>query len=119
MTETDTAAPAPARRARKRSGGSRARKKQASQPSAPIRREKSLSLTVVKERQAAAIHKAVLRILWEIGLVVDDQATRALLLAKGCKESEQGRIRYPAELVERRRDSSGLLSARHVGPDLR
>ncbi|MEM7224098.1 MAG: trimethylamine methyltransferase family protein [Pseudomonadota bacterium] len=97
MTEADTATLVKGRR----SGGSRGRKKQASQPSAPPRREKSLSLTVVKERQAEAIHRAVLRILWDVGLVVDDEQTRKLLLANGCNESDQGRICYPAELVER------------------
>ena len=61
---------------------------------------------MVKERQAKAIHGAVLRILWEVGTTVDDQPTRALLLDHGCRETDAGRIRYPAELVERAIESA-------------
>ncbi|MDX1576079.1 MAG: hypothetical protein R3285_07790, partial [Kiloniellales bacterium] len=52
------------RRAGRRVGGSRARAERSKQPAPASRRDKSLTLTAIKEEKAAAIHRAVLRVLW-------------------------------------------------------
>ena len=89
-----------------RSGGRRARRERSSEPAAPQRRDKRLTLTTIREANSAAIHKAVLRVLWEVGATVDDRATRDWLLADlDCREGEDGRLRFPPDLVERALES--------------
>ncbi len=61
-----------------------------------------MTLTAVREGGAAAMHKAVLRVLWEVGAAIDDSQVRSWLIRDlGCAESGDGRVRFPAELVER------------------
>ena len=67
-----------------------------------MRRDKRLRLTTVEDASAAAIHKAVLRVLWEVGAAIDEAEVRAWLIGDhGCRESDDGRLRFPPELVER------------------
>ncbi len=89
-------------RAGRRVGGSRARAERSRQPAAPLRRDKSLTLTAIEDEKAAAIHRAVLRVLWEVGAIVDDGPTKRWLIHDhGCREAEDGRVRFPEDLVER------------------
>jgi len=88
-------------RASRRSGGSRARTERSRQPAAPLRREKRLTLTTIKDAGSAAIHKAVLRVLWDVGATIDDAEVRAWLIrGHGCREAGDGRLRFPPDLVE-------------------
>ena len=57
---------------------------------------------MVRESSAVQIHQAVLRILREVGAIVDDDDTRKLLVHDhGCLRGDDGRIRFPEDLVER------------------
>jgi len=89
-----------------RSGGSRGRRESRADAPPPSLRAKSLQLTLLADSDTAAIHETVLRILWEIGVVVDDRPTRqALLQDHGCRESGSGYVRIPMELVARALES--------------
>ena len=67
-----------------------------------MRRDKQLKLTTIEDAGAAAIHKAVLRVLWDVGAAIDDAEVRAWLIRDhGCRESDDGRLRFPPELIER------------------
>lgn len=93
--------PRAARKSR-RVGGSRARAERSKQPAVPLRRDKSLTLTTIKEEKAAAVHRAVLRVMWEVGAIIDDQPTKRWLIHDhGCREAEDGRVCFPEDLVER------------------
>ncbi len=85
-----------------RSGGARGRRKSRAEPPPTIRPSRSLRVGLLSKSDTAAIHDTVLRILWEIGVVVDDRPTRLSLLQEhGCKESSNGYVRMPIELVGR------------------
>lgn len=93
------------RRSARRGGGARARAERGQAAPAP-RREKALTLTTVREADAAAIHGAVLRVLREVGAIVDDRAVRRWLVHDhGCRERGDGRVCFPDELVERALES--------------
>ena len=65
------------------------------------RKDRNLSLPLLRDRQAGAIHDAVKRILWEIGVVIDHDPIRKLLLeAHGCRLSDQGYVRMPPDLID-------------------
>ena len=89
-------------RASRRAGGSRARTERSRQPAPPLRRDKSLTLTTIKEENAAAVHRAVLRVMWDVGAIIDDAPTKRWLIHDhGCREAEDGRVRFPEDLVAR------------------
>ena len=56
----------------------------------------------MRESSAAQIRQAVLQILREVGAIVDDDDTRKLLVHDhGGLRGDDGRIRFPEDLVER------------------
>ena len=70
-------------------------------------RPRSLTLNVVAPDDARSIHEVVIRVLAQIGVVVEESETRKLLLAQpGCQEDEQGRVRIAGDLVERALEST-------------
>jgi len=65
------------------------------------RKERNVSLSLLQERQAALIHEAVKRILWEVGVIIDHDTIRKLLLENhGCRMSDQGYMRMPPDLID-------------------
>ena len=57
---------------------------------------------MVRESSAAQIHQVVLRILRALGAIVGNDDTRKLLVHDhGCLRGDDGRIRFPEDLVER------------------
>ena len=87
-----------------REPGTRTRRRRERQPRIlnTERRPQALRLTVLDERGAAAVHRAALKILWDLGVVIDDEATRrALLSDHGCLEGAGGYVRMPEDLVGR------------------
>ena len=65
-------------------------------------RERQLHLNVVAKHDTDSIHQVVLRILAEIGIVVEDEATRSMLLSHaGCREGSDGYVQISEDLVER------------------
>jgi trimethylamine--corrinoid protein Co-methyltransferase len=75
--------------------GRRARAQRSREPRIPvqIRRPQGLRLTLFREQDNLAIHKAALQILWDIGVIIDDSSTRELLLRQqGCQEGKDGYI---------------------------
>jgi trimethylamine--corrinoid protein Co-methyltransferase len=65
------------------------------------RKTQALRLTPVNKADAGMIHDAVLKILWEIGVIVDHHPSRKMLVEEfGCREGSDGYIRMPPDLVE-------------------
>ncbi len=92
----------PAAKGERRGGRSRARRERGPKMAPAARTEKDLRLSVIEDGTAAAIHVAVLRILWEIGVIIDDVPTRRMLIDDhGCRQSEDGYVQMPEDLVER------------------
>ena len=89
----------PRRRASSR-GDKISRKAQAG--TASNRKAKSNTLSLVKSEQCALIHKAVKKILWEVGVIVDHQPTLRMLVDEhGCRLGDDEFVRIPPELVDR------------------
>ena len=64
-------------------------------------KDQTLQVRVATETQTAHIHQAVLKILSEIGVILEHDATRELLVAHhGCRLGDDGYLRMPPELVE-------------------
>lgn len=55
--------------------------------------------TTLSNEEIIAIHNATLRVLSEIGILLDDPTAREVLFDNGCW-LEQGKIRFPTDLVE-------------------
>ena len=65
-------------------------------------KDQALRLRLVDQQQVTVIHDAVLKILSEIGVVLEHEATRAMLIADhGCRLGDDGYLRMPPDLVER------------------
>mgnify|MGYP001181099709 FL=1 len=93
MSETAT------RRGKRRGGRNTALARDA-QPAQDLRRTQNLRLPVIGQDKAMAIHNGALRILEEVGVKIDDEATRKDLLENhGCCADEDGYIQIPAERV--------------------
>ena len=89
------------RRGKRRGGRNSALDRQA-QPAQDLRRQQNLRLPVLSHDDAMAIHNGALRILEEIGVQIDDEATRKDLLENhDCRQNEDGYIRIPAARVDR------------------
>ncbi len=58
-----------------------------------------MPLTILSSDEVDAIHRATLRILSEVGILLDEAEARALLLDHGARE-QHGRICLPPDLVE-------------------
>ncbi len=66
------------------------------------RRERHVALPLMDASQLAMIHDAVKRILWEVGVIIDHEATRARLLDEHqCRLGEDGYIKLPPDLIEK------------------
>ena len=66
------------------------------------RKPQALRLTPVGVADAAMIHDAVLKILGEVGVIVDHDPSRRMLIEQaGCREGADGYLRMPPDLVER------------------
>src|SRR5579871_6090816 len=64
------------------------------------RSQKRLRLTVIGDHDAQRIHRAALRVLSEVGVVVDDAATRDMLInCHNCVAADDGYVQFPEELV--------------------
>ena len=62
----------------------------------------NVSLELVNSTDAALIHDAVTRILWEIGIIVEHVPTRELLVKQhGCRQGSDEYIRLPPDLVNK------------------
>lgn len=86
----------------RRGGRSRARRERENAPPPHIRRDRQVRLRLIDEEGAAAIHRGVLDVLWQVGAIIDDHPTRERLLNKhGCQERAGGYIAMPEDLVER------------------
>lgn len=69
-------------------------------PAQDLRRDQALQLPVIPRKGTQAIHTGALRILEEVGVQIDDEATRKDLLENhGCKQDEDGYVQIPAERV--------------------
>ncbi len=69
-------------------------------PAQDLRRQQRLRLTVMNETGARTVHNGALRILEEVGVIIDDLDTRRVLLDDhGCQESDDGYVLIPAEKV--------------------
>ena len=74
------------------------RKTSASNRSVKLPRE--LSLELVSPADAGLIHDSVTTILWEVGVIIEHQPTRDLLVKHhGCRQGGDEYIRMPPELV--------------------
>ena len=63
--------------------------------------EQRVSLRLVGDSQASMIHDAVKVILWEVGVLVEHREMRQRLLREhGCRETTDGYLQMPPELVE-------------------
>ena len=61
----------------------------------------SLTLELVDASEAAMIHAAVKKILWQVGVVVEHQETCQLLLKnKDCWQDDQGYVHFTEEMIE-------------------
>lgn len=58
-------------------------------------------LRLLGKEECARLHRAALRILSEVGLLVDDADTRRLLIGSGCRETAEGRLLFFPEIIER------------------
>jgi trimethylamine--corrinoid protein Co-methyltransferase len=58
-----------------------------------------MKLRLLSEADSQAIHRAALRILNEIGMLVMDHDTREMLRRAGCRESDEGRFLFDEELI--------------------
>ena len=65
-------------------------------------RERRLRLNVVDKQAADSVHRVVIRILGEIGVIIEDPDTRKMMLDQpGCHEGAGGYVRTSEDLVER------------------
>ncbi len=84
---------------RKQASGRRRRKKAAPPP--PSRFARTLRLRIFSESDLALLRQATLTILERVGVVVEDDETRSVLLNRpGCREIKAGRLVMMPELVE-------------------
>ena len=58
-----------------------------------------MQLTILLQDEVRAIHQATLRILSEVGVILDDEEARTLLFDHGARE-HHGRVCLPPDLVE-------------------
>ena len=66
------------------------------------RRPQSTALGLLTKTDAAVIHNAVKRILWEVGAIFGDPAVAKMLVNDwGCRYGDNGHIRIPDDLVDR------------------
>ena len=71
-------------------------------PAQDLRRDQRLSLSVIARNDALSIHEGALTILDQIGVVIDDDATRQDLTENhGCRLGDDGYLRMSESLVER------------------
>ncbi len=90
----------------RRGGRQRARQEREGEPPPVIRRSQGVQLRLIDEAGAAAIHRGVLDVLWQVGVIIDDRPTRARLLRDhGCAERDHGYLAMPEDLVERALES--------------
>ena len=82
------------------------RRRQRAAAPAQLMRKRKLQLDVVDQQGAHAIHEVVLRILGEIGGIVEDEMTRRMLLRHAdCREAADGYIQISQDLVQRALES--------------
>ena len=63
--------------------------------------ESRVGLELVNAGQALQIHDAVKTILWEVGVIIEHQPTRDLLVRhKGCTQDEEEYVHLPPDLVD-------------------
>ena len=98
MAVVSRAKPRPSRKR----GQSRERKRvrKANMDVAASHRSQALLLSVVDPEGAATIHRVVLKILQEVGVIVEHTAARKMLIQAGCQQKPDGYVRMPPDLVE-------------------
>ena len=95
MTESESSG----RRVRRGRQRKAERKASASQESSKLAQQVSLQL--VGATQAAMIHDAVKKILWDVGVIIEHRETRNQLVREcGCHEDAAGYIHLTPDLVE-------------------
>ncbi|UCF91124.1 MAG: trimethylamine methyltransferase family protein [Desulfobacterales bacterium] len=65
-----------------------------------VDRIKSPRLRVLDEEDARRIHRAALQILAEVGMDIQDEDTRKRLKDLGCREGDDGYLRFDEDLVQ-------------------
>ena len=81
----------------------RGRKRGRRRPERPVQtlRARQLDLKVVGDDATRSIHNVVLRILGEMGVLIEDEPTRRMMLSQpGCREGPGGYVRITEELIE-------------------
>ena len=64
-----------------------------------------MKLELLSKANSQAIHRAALRILGEIGMLVMDHDTQEMLKQAGCRESDDGYLLFDQELIARTLES--------------
>ena len=64
-------------------------------------KERRVTTSILKPADAANIHEAVKKILWDIGIVIEHEKIRkSMIIDYKCQDAENGYIKIPPELVE-------------------
>ena len=64
-------------------------------------KERRVGISVLKPAEAANIHEAVKKILWDIGIIIEHEKTRKSMITDyKCQDAENGYVKIPPELVE-------------------
>ncbi len=99
MTDTQLEQGRAVRSGRKSSRGDKIRRK-ATSGTASSRKQRQLGLEIVPSAGNALIHDAVLKILWEVGVIIDHPPTQEMLVRDhDCREGADGYVRIPPDLV--------------------
>ncbi|MFK7940988.1 MAG: trimethylamine methyltransferase family protein [Roseovarius sp.] len=99
---TDTADPPRKRPARRKSSRLDKMNRKAHIADITQLKDQGLQLRVADAGQTVLIHQTVLKILSDIGVVLEHDATRDMLVQQhGCKLGDDGYLRMPPDLVER------------------
>lgn len=63
-------------------------------------KEQKHRINMMTAVEAEEIHKAVLKVLWEFGVLVEHaEVKKTLIDGHGCREDEKGYVRFPPDLV--------------------
>ena len=86
---------------RRKSSRSEKIERKANTDFSPQRQNKKVALQLLSGVDTGLIHETVLKILWEIGVIIDHQETRDKLVKHHhCRIGDDGYLRMPPDLVE-------------------
>ena len=88
--------------ARRKSSRSDKIRRKSSANSKSVKREQQISLQLVESEDCALIHDAVLKILNEVGVIIDHAQSREILVKQhDCKLGDDGYVRMSPDLVNK------------------